>query len=391
MDIPSLDVVARDESVRRALFPVTGKRIFLSHAAVAPLPACAAEALRWFGEKASQDQQETAEVWRRVLGTRAVAGRLLGCGEDEVALLGPTALGLNLVADGLEWQPGDEVVYHADDYPANVYPWTKLAARGVRPVALRPDRPGEITGELVEAALTPRTRLVALASAHFLSGFRIDTADIGRRLQSRGILFCLDGIQTLGAFPTPLEHVDFACADSHKWMLGPLGAGVVVVKRTRFARLRPAHLGSWNVVSPNFVAQDDLENFYEGARRYECGSLNVPGILAMRASMEMLLHWGVEAVAARISGLRAEAVRRLAREGWEPVWPEDLPERHACGIATFRLGGRDPQALARRLEEARISVSIRHDRAGVPHLRVSPHVANTEEDIELLARTLQAG
>lgn len=386
MEWPTLDELARDEAVRRALFPVTGARTFLSHAAVAPLPACAAEALRWFGQKASQDQQETSEVWRRVMGTRAVAGRLLGCGEDEVALLGPTALGLNLVADGLDWQPEDEVVYHADDYPANVYPWTKLAGRGVRPVALRPERPGEITVELVEAALTPRTRLVALASAHFLSGFRIDVAEIGRRLHARGILFCLDGIQTLGAFPTPLEHVDFVSADSHKWLLGPLGAGVFVVKRSQFARLRPAHLGSWNVVSPNFIAQNKLDDFYEGARRYECGSLNVPGILAMRASMEMLLHWGVEAVASRIRGLRATAIRRLAVDGWEPVWPENLAERHACGIATFRLGGRDPLALARRLEEARISVSIRHDRAGIPYLRVSPHVCNTEEDIERLAR-----
>jgi selenocysteine lyase/cysteine desulfurase len=389
MQFPPLDVLARDRAVRHALFPVTRIRTFLSHAAVSPLPACAAEALSWFGEKGSLDQQECPEVWRRVLGTRGVAARLLGCGEDEVALLGPTALGLNLVADGLEWRAGDEVVYHADDYPANVYPWTKLAARGVRPVALRPERPGEITPDLVEAALTPRTRLVALASAHFLGGYRIEVDEIGRRLRARGVLFCLDGIQTLGAFPTPLQHVDFMSADSHKWLLGPLGAGVFVVKREHFAKLRPAHLGSWNVVSPNFVAQDDLDAFYEGARRYECGSLNVPGIVAMRASMEMLLQWGVPAVAARIRELRAAAIRCLEREGWEPFWPDGLPEANTCGIATFKLGGRDAQRLARRLEEARVSVSIRHDRAGRAYLRVSPHVSNTEEDMEALAAAVR--
>ena len=389
MEFPPLEVLTRDEAARHALFPVSRVRTFLSHAAVAPLPACAAEALRWFSERASQDQQESAEVWRRVLGTRSVAARLLGCGEDEVALLGPTGLGLNLVADGLAWQAGEEVVYHAEDYPSNVYPWTKLAARGVRPVPLRPDRPGAITVELVEAALSPRTRLVALASAHYLSGFRIDVEGIGRLLRSRGVLFCLDGIQTLGVLPTPLEHVDFVCADSHKWLLGPLGAGVMVVKREHFSRLRPAHLGSWNVLSPNLVAQDDLESFYEGARRYECGSLNVPGIVAMRASMEMLLQWGVPAVAARIRDLRAAVIRRLEQDGWEPLWPADLPEVNTSGIATFRLGGRDAMELARRLEQARVSVSIRHDRHGEAFLRVSPHVCNTEEDMEWLAAALR--
>lgn len=388
VEIPALEKLAVDEEERRRVFPVAAQRVFLAHAAVSPLPAVAAEALRWFADQASRDQQETPEVWKRVLGTRAVAARLLGCTADEVALIGPTALGLNLVADGLSWRQGDEVVFHAEDYPANVYPWRKLARQGVRPVALRPERPGEITWPLVESALTSRTRLVALASAHFLSGYRVDLREIGSHLRERGILFCVDGIQTLGAVPTPVEFVDFLSADSHKWMLGPLGAGIFMVKRERFAELRPAHLGSWNVLSPHFIAQERVDEFYEGARRYECGSLNVPGILAMRASLEMLLTWGMEAVTARVLELRREVVRQLTAAGWEPVWGLDLPDKNACGIASFRLDGRDEAAVTRALAAAGISASVRHDREGRAHLRVAAHVGNTEEEIGRLAVAL---
>jgi selenocysteine lyase/cysteine desulfurase len=387
MPISIQDLIA-DEALRAAAFPITAHRTFLSHAAVAPLPAVAADALRWFGESAGRDQQENPEVWKRVQGTRAVAAQLLGAGADEIALLGPTAMGLNLVADGLDWAEGDEVVFNPDDYPANVYPWTKLRAHGVRPVPVRPERPGEITWDVVAAALSPRTKLVALASAHFLIGFRIDIDDIGRRLHERGILFCIDGIQTLGAFPFSTAHVDFLSADSHKWMLGPLGAGIVYVRRTLFDRLRPTHLGSWNVISPNFIAQEDLTQFYDGGRRYECGSLNVPGILGMRASLELLLELGIESIAARILHLRQKTWSTLRAAGWEAVGGGDLPTPHQSGIVTFRMGDRDPRKLALKLEAARVSVSIRHDRTGTPHLRVSPHFYNREVDIDRLAEVL---
>src|SRR5690606_10288744 len=142
------------------------------------------------------------EAWRAVNETRVVAARLLGAQAQEIALLGPTSLGLSLVASGLDWRPGDEVVCYPDDYPANVYPWTDLERHGIVVRRLQPAEPGAITPELVEAALTPRTRLVALASCHSLSGFRLEVDSIGRLLRARGVLFCLDAIQTLGAFET---------------------------------------------------------------------------------------------------------------------------------------------------------------------------------------------
>ncbi len=387
--MPALSVILADESVRAAHFPIVRHRTFLAHAAVTALPVAATDALRWFADQAGSDQQESPAVWKRVLEPRQSAARLIGAEADEIALLGPTALGLNLVADGLDWKPGDEVVYYPDDYPANVYPWTKLADLGVVPVPLRPERSGQLTPELVQSVLTPRTKLVALASAHFFTGFRIEAEKIGAMLHDRGILFCLDGIQTLGAFPIDITYIDFISADSHKWMLGPLGAGIFYVKKCHFDRLKPSLLGSWNVFSPNFIAQADIK-FYPGARRYEPGSLNVPGILAMKAGVDLILELGPEAVAARISKLRRHCLAAITSECFEPVYDETLPDANSCGIVSFRIHRLDDQKLAAALQQEKISVSIRHDRAGHPHLRLAPHAYNTEDEINRVAEALRA-
>ncbi|MEA3366382.1 MAG: aminotransferase class V-fold PLP-dependent enzyme, partial [Candidatus Hydrogenedentes bacterium] len=349
------------------------------------LPKAAAELMREFIERGSHHKQEGAWTKTWVAAARKRAAELLGAGEDEIALLGPTSLGLSLVAAGLPWHKGDEVVYYQDDYPANVYPWVALARRGVKPVALEPDAPGAITWEVVEAALTDRTRLVSLASAHFLSGFRIDVDTIGRNLHERGILFCVDGIQTLGAFPLRVEHVDFLSADSHKWMLGPAGAGIVYVSRDRFDLLQPALLGSWNVLSPQFIAQKTID-FCEGARRYEPGMLNLPGIVGMAASLEMLLSVGIKAVAERILHLRSVLVEQLALLGYRQ-YIEDrdrstkATDAERSGIVTVFHPDKDMQEVAHHLHAADIVISLRHNREGKAFLRFSPHFYNTEDEL----------
>jgi Selenocysteine lyase len=139
----------------------------------------------------------------RIAETRKLVGQLLECDPEEISFTGPTASGLNTVASGLDWKPGDEVVCYLDDYPANVYPWLALERLGVKPVLLETLRIGEVTTDMVERALTKRTRLVALASANNVSGYRIDLNAIGALCRERNVLFSVDAIQTLGAFPVP--------------------------------------------------------------------------------------------------------------------------------------------------------------------------------------------
>lgn len=377
------------ESERLSEFPIARDSIFLAHAGVTVLPARAARAMQDYLHEACTRMQEFPEAWRATNETRAIAARMIGAKASEIALLGPTSLGLSLVANGLDWQPGDEVVCYQDDYPANVYPWTDLARRGVVVRLLKPEAPGAITPELVEAALTPRTRLVALASCHFLTGYRILIDDIGRLLRARGVLFCLDAIQTLGAFETRVDHVDFLSADSHKWMLGPMAAGIVYVREEAQERLRPTLLGSWNVHSPNFIAQPEI-TFERGGRRYEPGVLNIVGILGMKAGLELLLEKGIPQVSAQLMRLKNRLITGLEPLGFHFIGPRDGP--NASGISTaWRAEGSGPpvERVFEHLASLKISPSLRHDRQGRAHLRFSPHFYNTLEEMDRVVEAVR--
>ncbi len=382
----TIDHILADPELRQRLFPVTRERIFLAHAGVAPLPGPTVDALKAEAER-SGVSQEGENFLAEVEAIRRLGARLVNASSDEIALLGPTSLGLNLIANGLHFEPGDEVVYYPDDYPANVYPWQALEARGVRPVPLTPERAGEITPELVFAALTPKTRLVALASCHFLSGYRLDYEVIGEELQRRGILFALDAIQSLGATTIDVRLVDFLCADSHKWMLGPLGAGIFYVKRRHFERLRPTLLGSWNIRSPGFVAQPEmvLEN---SARRYEPGSLNWLALLGMKASLELILGLGVKQIEARLLDLRATAEERLQTAGFRVLGYANKRSQKSGIVTTLLADEAAGHHAARKLREAKIDASLRQLRSGQPCLRFSPHFYNTEAEIETAVKIL---
>ncbi|MES2596593.1 MAG: aminotransferase class V-fold PLP-dependent enzyme [Verrucomicrobiota bacterium] len=378
------------EAERLAEFPVARDSIFLAHAGVTILPARVAKVMQDYLQEACTSMQEFPEAWRATNETRAIAAQMLGAKASEISLLGPTSLGLSLVANGLDWKPGDEVVCYQDDYPANVYPWTDLARHGVTVKLLKPEAPGAITPELVEAALTPNTKLVALASCHFLSGYRILLDDIGRMLRERGVLFCLDAIQTLGAFETRVDYVDFLSADSHKWMLGPMAAGVVYVREEVQEQLRPTLLGSWNVRSPNFIAQPQIE-FERGGRRYEPGVLNVAGILGMKAGLELLLEKGIPQVSEQLLRLKEKLVNGLEPLGFHFISPKEGP--NASGITTaWREEGSGPPVdkVFEHLSALKISPSLRYDRAGKAYMRFSPHFYNTEAEMERVVGEIAA-
>lgn len=384
----TIQEILSSESTRNSAFPVTRERVFLAHAGVCPLPQLCCDAISEFCRRGSEHAQENGWANGQVLAARQVSARLLGCTPDEIALLGPTSLGLSLVANGIQWEPGDEVVFYRDDYPANVYPWTDLERRGVRPIALSPERPGAITWETIEAVLTPRTRLVTLATCNFLSGYRVDVKQIGHRLRQKGVLFCLDAIQTLGAFPLSIENVDFLSADSHKWMLGPAGAGIVYIRRECQQSLRPSLLGSWNVRSPEFVAQDQIQ-FEPGGRGYEPGMLNLPGILGMTASLKLLEVIGIDQIAERIQELRVALVHRLIPMGFHLYGiSDDDPASARSGIITVSHPTVDLGPIAPKLEEERITVSCRRNRAGDTSLRFSPHFYNTIQEIDHVEEVL---
>jgi selenocysteine lyase/cysteine desulfurase len=317
---------------------------------------------------------------------RAVAAKLLGAQAEEIAFVGPTSLALSFVASGLPWRKGDNLLLYYDDYPSNVYPWTALAERGVEARLLNIKEYGRIRAVDIIGQVDEQTRLVALASNHFVAGFRIDIDAIGRALCDRNILFCVDGIQTVGAFPTSVENVDFLAADAHKWLLGPCGAGIFYVRKSVQTKLRPAVYGWHNIRCPNFVAQEELV-YLPDARRFEAGSANLLGLVGLNAAMELLLELGVENIAARLLHVRSMLVPALREKGWT-VLQADVPNQHASGIISFYRPDTDLPALREKLLASGVETSLRTDRSGQNYIRVSPHFYNTDEEIHRLLEML---
>jgi cysteine desulfurase/selenocysteine lyase len=374
-----------DERKRRETFPICERLIFMAHAGVTALPRVVANAVIGCTEESATNFENFSAVRQKLRDARISAARLIGSTPEEIALLGPTSLGLSLFANGIDWKTGDEVVCYLDDYPANVYPWLNLRAQGVTVRLLKPSEHGALTPELVAGAITSKTRLVALASCNFLSGYRIDIDAIGRLLREKQILFSVDAIQTLGAFPTTVEYVDFLSADAHKWLLGPLAIGIVYVRKELFDLCRPTLLGAWNVKAPEYVAQEVIE-FHPTAQRYEPGALNLAGIVGMKAAVDLLLDIGITNVADRIRTITTRFAEGLAELGFAALGPTG--GEHGSGIITVSRPNTDMVALFERLSAAHIVCSPRQDRQGRRYIRFSPHFYNTDAELDEVLKVM---
>lgn len=382
----TISEIHSNEALRQHEFPVAAEKVFLGHAGVCPLPRRVVDAVTDCTLLAALGDQEDAFPAQRIQRTRKLAAQLIGAQMDEIALVGPTSLALSSVAAGLFLRRGENVLVYHDDYPSNVYPWMALAERGVEVRLLNIRELGRIRSIDVSGQADENTRLVALASCHFISGFRIDIPAIGAWLRSRGILFCVDGIQTLGAFPTTVEHVDFLAADAHKWLLGPCAAGIFYVRKAVQERLRPTVFGWHNVRCPNFVAQEEIVHPPD-ARRYEAGSANLLGLAGLEAALDLILEIGVDSIAAELLRKRAWLVPALQAKGFT-VLQAAAPVGHTSGIVTFHKPGADLPALHQRLADARIVTSLRADRSGQRYIRLSPHFYNTDAELHRVLELL---
>jgi len=370
-------------------YPQTGELAFLNHAAVAPITADAAGALRWYADQASSRAYVGAGWYRTIQRARGLAARLIGAdkGGSEIAFVPNTSTGLAMVAEGLDWQAGDRVVITDVEYPANRYPWEHVSKRrGVELVEVRQRDDWRIHVEDVIAAIDGRTRVVALSATQFASGHRIDLGPIAEAVHAVGGYLCVDAIQALGVTPMDVASagIDFLAADGHKWLLGPEGAGVFYCRAELTDRLTPAVVGWLNMVN----AEDYLAYRYEfaaDARRFEPGTWNVPGVLAMGASLELLLATGIEAVWREVEALTARAAAGVSDKGYRVVSPREV-EGERSGIVIFEKPGADAgehRRIVNELEKAGVVIALRNGR-----LRVSPHAYNTAAEIDRMVAAL---
>ncbi len=378
------------ESLDREL-PSRLTSVQMNHAAVSPLPARAAAALAEYAHVLStRGPLAFPEMSARIAALREAGARLLGVTEElggasSIAIVPNTTFGLSLVAQGLDWRPGDVVVTTESEFPANLTPWLDLARLGVE-VRRIPTRDGAFTAGELFAACDARTRLVSLSLVAYHTGFVAPAAEVGAFCRSRGIAFGLDAIQAVGAIPVDVAAlgVDYLSADGHKWMLGPEGCGLFFTVPSFRARLRPPS-GWLNLKRTNPVQYDvaGRPEYVEDATKFEIGAPPMPGVYALHASIGLLLEIGSEAVGRQIRAVLSVLEEGLPRLGWEPVLHG---QEIRSGILSARPpAGTDPRRAMRHLESNGVACSAR---AGF--LRLSPHFGNEPEEalrvLGLLAR-----
>lgn len=362
-------------------FPILNAWTFLNHAAVAPISARAGAALEQYVRESTCDAYLTGKWYATADECRARAARLMNAHATEIAFIKNTSEGLAFVANGWSWKVGDEIIGTAVEYPANVYPWMDLEQRLSLKYIRVPEKNGRIDISGLFEAVTPRTRMIAISHVEYASGFRNDLHAIGAFCRARGILFCVDAIQSLGALPLDVRamNIDFLSADSHKWLLGPEGCGVFFCRTELIKQLHP-EIGWLNVVNAleygnyDFTLRDD-------AKRFECGSFNIPGILAMNASMKLIEEIGVELISKRVLALTNALCSGLQNKGYQVV--SSRSENEWSGIVAFTSPTHDHKEINRELLRKKFVLALREGR-----LRASPHFYNSLDQIYALTDAL---
>ncbi len=374
----------------RAEMPIAERYAYFDHAAVSPLPRSAGEAIEhWLSQAINHGTVVWPDWARGVEETRARAARMIGAETDELALSPSTTAGINLVAEGVDWRPGDNVVTLADEFPSNLYPWMNQRDRGVEVRMVETDY-GRLDLNKLRSACDARTRVVSVSWVGYKTGYRQEIDAIAEIAHNAGALFFLDAIQGLGVLPLDVRRTPIDClaADGHKWMLGPEGAGIAYLRQSLLDQLRPIGVG-WNSVVNRFdYSQPDFK-LRPVAARYEGGTMNMVGMLGFGASLGLLNRQPTSEVAQAILDITDLACERLRSAGAVVVSHRDpTPGGHdpRSGIVSFEMPGQDPLQVRARCLEADVVLSCRGGR-----LRLAAHAYNNSEDIERLIDVLLAG
>ncbi len=367
----------------RTHFPTTQRWAFFDHAAVSPLPAPSVAAMREYSDDMAVNGVLSFDRWfNRVEEIRKDAGRLLNADPLDVAFVPNTTAGIGFIAEGYPWQPGDNVVTAAEEYPSNQYPWMNLSDRRVEVRAV-PSRGSRVVIDDLRSAMDGRTRILAISAVEFASGYRNDLEALGDLCRSKNIFFFVDAIQSLGAFPMDVQRlsVDALSADGHKWLLGPEGAGIFWVRREWVDKLHAVGVGWNSVIGAHDFGTIDFR-LKPNAGRWEGGTANVVGIAGLGASLRLLLDAGIATIRDRVVALTDYLCDKVTAAGWNVFSSREPAEK--SGIVSLLRDGVSPWPVKKRCLAEGIVINVRGGR-----LRVSPHAYNTFEEIDRLIETLK--
>ena len=367
----------------RKLFPVTQKYVYLNHAAVCPISLPVAERMLEYTADLLNNGYVRYEHWgNRIKKVRQLAAQFINASANEIAFAPNTSAGLSFVANGLNWQAGDNIVTADCEFPANLIPWRRISREFGVELRMARERDGRLETEEILSLIDSRTRVVSLSFVEFGSGFRNDLETIGRYCRERGVLFVVDAIQGLGALKLDVSAccIDALSADAHKFLLGPDGVALFYVSRQAMERIRPTLVG-WTSVANPFDFDSADQPYASSARRFEPGALNTTGIVGLGAAIDLFLNTGMEKIESHLLELGDYLSEGLMERGYQVVSSRRAAEKSA--VICCRHDRFSADELYRILNDHRIITTPRLGR-----LRISPHFYNTREDIDRLIESL---
>lgn len=381
---PSIHAVMEKAATVKSLadyreeFPITREYVFFNNAAISATPLRVVSAVENLLHQFSHDGLAFYPQWmQQVERTRSLFAALINAEPDEVCFTGNTSDGISAVAGGIDWRAEDRVLLVYPDFPSNVYPWENLRRLGVEVDYARRNNGRFSTGD-IESAIRPGTRLLAVSSTDFATGYTCNLEELGAFCRAKSILLCVDAIQSLGVVPLDVKRcgIHFLACGGHKWLLSQMGIGALYISREANALVHPVRVG-WRSVENEEDFRDLDFRLKADARRFETGTLNIGGITALGASLELLLEIGIERIHASILEINDAFTSELQKRNFEIISP--MEREHRAGILSFLPA--DSAALFRFFLGKKVLVSQRGSA-----LRLSPHFYNNGEDIDRFFR-----
>lgn len=368
----------------RALFPISRSFNYLNHAAVSPPPtptiAAVESQLRDVNLRGSLNYREWVATKERA---RMLVTGMIGARPEQLAFLRNTSDGLSSVANGMRWNPGDNLVTFRKEFPSNVYPWRRLRDTLGVEIRICEERGGRINLDELIGLIDTRTRVIAISHVQYASGFRADLERLGRAARRHDALLVVDIIQSLGVIPIDVdsELIDVAAAAGHKWLLTPEGIGMLYLSDRARERIEPTLVGWVSVANP-----DDYNNFdqewNQGTLAWESGTAPSALFYGLEASLKLITETGVQSIAGYLEELTNHLCARLSDSNYEVVSSRQSGEKSQI-VCIRHKNDVAPMFLYSYLKDRNIITAPRGER-----LRISPHLYNTIEEIDALVDSL---
>lgn len=369
----------------REQFPICQNRAYFNSAALGPFCIKAQQsAIDWANQQALGGSYYWFCWFEKMMRAIPLAAKLINAQPEEIALTRSTSEGIKLVAEGYPWRPGDNVVFPENEFPANIYPWTYLANRGVepRPVPL-PD--GKLTAQALEPYINSHTRIVALSWVSYSTGWRANLEEIAQMVHSHGALLFVDAIQGLGAFPLDVRqtNIDFLSAGAQKWLLSAQGSGLFFCKKELNSLLRNINFGWASVENCTDYSRSNHAEL-NNAQRFMTATANTPAWITLTDSLDLLLTTGIENIAQQILQTKQYLIEQL--NNFPVEWVTDISDNsdsnNASGIIFYRFPGISSEKLA-LISNSCVNkgVELTHRAGG---FRASIHGYNNQSDVDRL-------